>query len=132
MKTLTEIYNIKKGDVVSIVGSGGKTSLLFMLAEELKNEYKVLISTSAKILKPLESEYNNMFLNINSYLYNKTMSSEGITVVSKDIDSTKRKLLGIDDNDLDLLIPDFDIILLKLTAQEKCLSRVGKSMNRLF
>ncbi|MDF2949885.1 MAG: yqeC, partial [Sedimentibacter sp.] len=49
MKTLEEIFNINTGDVVSIVGSGGKTSLLFKLAEELKNKYKVLVSTSAKI-----------------------------------------------------------------------------------
>ncbi|MGD9569223.1 MAG: selenium cofactor biosynthesis protein YqeC [Sedimentibacter sp.] len=113
MKTLTEIFNIKKGDVVSIVGSGGKTSLLFMLAEELKNECRLLVSTSAKILKPAENDYDHLYLNINTYLSKRKENSSGITVVSKDIDDTKRKLLGIDDNDLDLLIPDFDIILLE-------------------
>lgn len=113
MKTLEEIFNINKGDVVSIVGSGGKTSLLFNLAKELKIKYKVLVSTSAKIFLPSDDCYDFLYLNLDSYFNNKSNNSVGITVVAKDINKKTNKLIGIDDKDLDILIMDFDVILLE-------------------
>lgn len=119
MKTLEEIFNINKGDVVSIVGSGGKTSLLFKLAEELKYKYKVLVSTSAKILMPSDDCYDYLFLNVNSYFNNRPNNSIGITVISKDINSETNKLIGINDKDLEVLISDFDVILLEADGSKK-------------
>lgn len=119
MRTLEEIFNINKGDVVSIVGSGGKTSLLFKLAEELKNKYRVLVSTSAKILMPSDDCYDYLYLNLNSYLNNKPSNSVGITVISKDINKKTNKLIGIDDKDLDVLIKDFDVVLLEADGSKK-------------
>lgn len=48
---LTKEFSIKKGDVVTIVGSGGKTTLLYKLGNELKNN-KVLLTTTTKMFKP--------------------------------------------------------------------------------
>lgn len=119
MKTLEEIFNINTGDVVSIVGSGGKTSLLFKLAEELKNKYKVLVSTSAKIFLPQDDCYDYLYLNLDSYLNNKPNNSVGITVISKDINNKTEKLIGIDDNDLEIIIKDFDVILLEADGSKE-------------
>jgi len=119
MKTLEEIFNINKGDVVSIVGSGGKTSLLFRLAEELKNKYKVLVSTSAKIFLPPDECYDYLYINLNSYFNNKPNNSVGITVIAKDINNKTNKLIGIDDKDLEILITDFDIILLEADGSKE-------------
>ena len=47
----TEAFGILPGDVVSIVGSGGKTSLLWRLAEE-NRERGVLVSTTTKMWMP--------------------------------------------------------------------------------
>lgn len=119
MKSLTEIFNIKKGDVVSIVGSGGKTSLLYKLAKELKNHYKVLVSTSARILMPTDDCYDYLYTSVNNYITNKPDNLLGITIVSKDINKETNKLIGIDDRDLDILIQDFDIILLEADGSKK-------------
>ena len=42
---------IKSKEVISIVGAGGKTSLMYALGKELRNK-KVLLSTTTKILPP--------------------------------------------------------------------------------
>ena len=46
---LTEAFDIKKKDVVSFVGGGGKTTAMFHLAEELVPEHSVLVTTTTKI-----------------------------------------------------------------------------------
>lgn len=114
MKKITELFNINKGDIVSIVGSGGKTTFLFQLAKGLRNEYKVLASTSTRILEPPTDDYDYLYTDIESYIINKNLSRKNsITVISKSINTETKKLIGIDDNDLDILINDFDVILLE-------------------
>lgn len=113
MKKLTKNFNIKKGDVVSIVGSGGKSTLLFQLAKELKNECRVLVSTSARILMPSKKDYDCLYTDVESYINNKKLKANGITVISKSFNSITNKMIGIDDGDLDSLIKDFDIVLLE-------------------
>ena len=113
MINLREIFNIKKGDVVSIVGSGGKSTLLFKLAEELKNEYKVLVSTSARILMPSKEQYDYLYADLSDYLKEKDLYKNGIYVISKSFDFVHNKMMGIDNEDLDFIIDDFDIVLLE-------------------
>ena len=48
---LSEILNIKPG-LTSIIGSGGKTTLMYKLAKELSASEKVIICTFTKIYKP--------------------------------------------------------------------------------
>lgn len=115
-KKISEIFNIKKGDIVSIVGSGGKTTLMFALAKELKTQYKVLVTTSTKIYKPSFDNYDYLYTNIEQYIKSKYLHKQKentITVISKDIDLSKKKLIGINDECLDLVINDFDIVLIE-------------------
>lgn len=58
---IKELLKIKKGDVVSIVGSGGKTSFMYELAKECSFNSKVLITTSTKIEKPKVNEVDYEF-----------------------------------------------------------------------
>jgi len=48
---LTDILEIKKG-VTTVIGSGGKTSLMYKLAEELSENSKVIVCTTTQIFKP--------------------------------------------------------------------------------
>ncbi|ELC8443181.1 putative selenium-dependent hydroxylase accessory protein YqeC [Clostridium perfringens] len=59
-KCLGDLIDIKIGDIISVVGSGGKTTFIYNLAEELKNE-KVLISTTTKMLCPEENQIDYFF-----------------------------------------------------------------------
>lgn len=119
MKKLTEIFNIQKGDIVSIVGSGGKTSLLFKLAQELKNDYNVLISTSTRLKIPKAADYDYLYYNLDSYIKNKNNTNKGITVISKDIDINSNKLIGINEEILNILKANFDIVLLEADGSKK-------------
>lgn len=47
---LSEILKIKKG-ITSVIGGGGKTTLIHTLADELKEKGKVVITTTTHILK---------------------------------------------------------------------------------
>jgi len=55
--TLKEALDIKPGEVVSLVGGGGKTTLMFALARELASGSDcVVTTTTTKILEPSPSE----------------------------------------------------------------------------
>lgn len=49
--------NLKKGDVVSIVGAGGKTTLLNHLSNKYSLDNSVLMTTTTKIFTPLNYDY---------------------------------------------------------------------------
>lgn len=113
MISLKELFNVRKGDVVSIVGSGGKTSLMFKLALELKKDYRVLVTTSTNIIKPFPDEYNYLYTNIDSYLNSIKSDKNGVTIISNGVNEKTNKLIGINDSDLNLLIRYFDIVILE-------------------
>lgn len=62
---LTEALGIKAREVISLVGAGGKTTLMFRLAKELVlNGKKVVTTTTTKILEPSSGETNFLLINI--------------------------------------------------------------------
>ena len=55
--------SLKKGDVVSILGSGGKTTLMFLLAQELAQKgFRVITTTTTKIFPPLPSQSSRLLV----------------------------------------------------------------------
>jgi len=55
--TLKEALDIKPGEVISLVGGGGKTTLMFALARELASSGNcVITTTTTKIFEPLPSQ----------------------------------------------------------------------------
>ena len=53
-------FNIEKGDIITITGAGGKTSLMFSLAKKLSNLGKVLVTTTTKIFVPKLEDFEEM------------------------------------------------------------------------
>ncbi len=54
---LKEALDIKPGEVISLVGAGGKTTLMFALAGELASDGKpVITTTTTKIFKPSSTD----------------------------------------------------------------------------
>ena len=120
MIKLEDIFNIKKGDIISVTGSGGKTSLLYTIARELRNKYRVLVSTSAKISVPPEEEYDYIYTSAPDYVNDKSKSSEnGVTIVAGEIDKDRNKIIGINDEELNYLHKCFDIILLEADGSRR-------------
>ena len=50
---LKEALGLRRGGMVSLIGAGGKTTTMFRLAHELREDsWKVLVTTTTKIFKP--------------------------------------------------------------------------------
>jgi probable selenium-dependent hydroxylase accessory protein YqeC len=61
--TLKDALGLKKGDMLSLIGAGGKTTTLFRLAHELWEEgWKVLVTTTTKIFKPAKPHVHKLYL----------------------------------------------------------------------
>ncbi len=64
MPTIAELLELRKGGakpVTAFIGSGGKTSLLFLLAQRFREE-RVLVGTSVKLGRPDPESIDRFFL----------------------------------------------------------------------
>ncbi|MGH7827441.1 MAG: selenium cofactor biosynthesis protein YqeC [Candidatus Binatia bacterium] len=60
---LKEAVGLREGEMVSLIGAGGKTTMLFRLAKELRDDgRKVLVTTTTKIFKPTKPHVDRLFL----------------------------------------------------------------------
>ncbi len=60
---LKEALGLRRGEMVSLIGAGGKTTTMFRLARELREDnFKVLVSTTTKIFKPSKPHVDRLFL----------------------------------------------------------------------
>lgn len=61
--TLKEALGLEKGEMLALIGAGGKTTTLFRLARELWAEGgKVLVTTTTKIFKPTKPHVHKLYL----------------------------------------------------------------------
>jgi probable selenium-dependent hydroxylase accessory protein YqeC len=51
---ICQVLGLRKREIVSFIGGGGKTTLMFRLAEEIPYSCKVIITTTTKIFMPPE------------------------------------------------------------------------------
>jgi probable selenium-dependent hydroxylase accessory protein YqeC len=64
--SLAEALGIEAREVISLVGAGGKTTLMFRLAKELSLAgKKVVTTTTTKILEPASQETGSLFVDSN-------------------------------------------------------------------
>lgn len=62
-RTLSEALGLKAKEMISLTGAGGKTTLMYRLAQELVLQGKrVITTTTTKILKPRHHESPHLFL----------------------------------------------------------------------
>lgn len=113
---LKDLLGLRKGDVISIVGAGGKTTLMYSLAEELRAENKVLVTTTTKIYMP-EKEYYD-FLIIGKDGYDKFNKGNGVYVHGKSV-RNENKVSGLDENVIDGEISFFDYILIEADGSKR-------------
>jgi len=83
-------FNINKNNIVTLTGAGGKTSLLFKLAEELKTLGKVLITTTTQIKIPNIKQYQRYIVG-DKIFHGK---NNNIDIIGSEIKNDK--LIGID------------------------------------
>ena len=61
--SLKEDLRLEPGQMTALIGAGGKTTTLFWLAKELRDDGgKVLVTTTTKIFKPAKPHVDRLFL----------------------------------------------------------------------
>lgn len=115
---LKEIIGIKNNSIISIVGCGGKTTLMYLLANELKTDNKVLVSTTTKIFSPTKDEVDYLAIGENEYNSMKVNMKNGVYAYGKSI-SKENKLIGIEKNFIKTLTKDFKYILLEADGSKR-------------
>lgn len=100
-------FNIIKNDVITITGAGGKTSLLYFLAEELSKFGKVLITTTTKIYCPFEEKYETLIIGNNIF----SGKNKNITIVGSKIED--KKLHSLPYEEIKSIKKNYDFILIE-------------------
>jgi len=103
--SLTEALGIEAREVISLVGAGGKTTLMFRLAKELSlRGKKVVTTTTTKILEPGSGETGSLFVDsdeerIKDFVRDHLDQYDHITVARERLESGKLK--GVSPNLVD-------------------------------
>jgi len=94
-----EAFDIKKGEVISLVGGGGKTTLMFAMARELSFAGGLVVTTTTtRIFEPLPSQTQVLYLDsdekkIIDWIKQNTGNYNHVTVAKNKL--TSGKLAGI-------------------------------------
>jgi probable selenium-dependent hydroxylase accessory protein YqeC len=105
MGLLTEALGVKAREVISLVGAGGKTTLMFRLAEELSaGGTRVVTTTTTKILEPAPGETGSLFVDsdeekIRDFVWHHHDQYHHITVARERLGAAKLK--GVSPNFVD-------------------------------
>jgi probable selenium-dependent hydroxylase accessory protein YqeC len=60
---LAQAVDLRRGEMSALIGAGGKTTAMFRLAKELRDQgCKVLVTTTTKIFKPTKPHVDRLFL----------------------------------------------------------------------
>lgn len=105
----SEVFKIKKHEIICVTGGGGKTSLIFKLAEELKIKGRVLITSTTKIYFPQSDQYENLILENEVF----RGSRKGVDILGKGIDKENKKMLGVESETLEKYLEKYDYILVE-------------------
>ena len=93
--TLVESLGLGAREMISLVGAGGKTSLMFRLASELVHQgRRVITTTTTRILEPSPEESSCLFIDseeekLGRFIDGHLSSSRHITIARERIDSNK-------------------------------------------
>lgn len=115
---LSDYLELDEKDIISIVGAGGKTTLMFILAEELRNNYKVLVTTTTKIYAPSNEKYDFICTDKEKFYEYIEMKDNGIYVLGLGVNA-ENKVLGLTEESLDKLTPYFDYVLIESDGSKK-------------
>jgi len=125
---ISEAVGFQRGEMVALIGAGGKTTTLFRLAKELRERgLKVLATTSTKIFKPTTPHVDRLFLiaDVDAFLAESAMIKAPVIIGAGYI-VDNGKLVGLSSTWLDTLhrSGQFDAILVEADGAASRLFKV--------
>ncbi|MFL0267084.1 selenium cofactor biosynthesis protein YqeC [Candidatus Clostridium radicumherbarum] len=115
---LSKLLDIKVNSVISIVGAGGKSTLMYTLAQELRQDYKCLITTTTKIYLPYKEQFDYMAVGIEEFNRLKHNPNKGIYVYGSSIND-ENKLIGVNPAELEIDVPNFQYLLIEADGSKR-------------
>lgn len=115
---LNKILDIKVNSVISIVGAGGKSTLMYTLAQELRKDYKCLVTTTTKIYLPYKEQFDYMAVGTEEFNKLKHNSNKGIYVYGSSIND-ENKLIGVNPAELEIDVPNFQYLLIESDGSKR-------------
>ncbi|GKX30037.1 hydroxylase accessory protein YqeC [Vallitalea longa] len=89
-------------NIICLIGAGGKTTTMYSISKELiKQDKKVLLTTTTAIYYPMSKNYDNLIISNDLgqlILESKRLALGSITIIGKTIFYNNEKLKGIDRN----------------------------------
>lgn len=117
---LSDLLQITKNitQIISLVGAGGKTSIMFELAKELEQKnQRVLVTTTTKIYYP-ESD-RNLDIFFLPLPINFSPKAGSITVIGKYLDEKTNKIIGLNYQEIKRLSTQFDITIIEADGSKQ-------------
>lgn len=114
---ISKILELKKGSMVSIVGAGGKSTLMYTIAEELRKDFKVLITTTTKIFVPDKNQFD--FIEIGNNIKETLCSSQSGIYVNGSSVNLENKLIGMEPEILEGKLDYYDYILVEADGSKR-------------
>lgn len=114
---LFNIVDENKKEIITVVGAGGKTSFINYLVNYYRKYLKVLSTTTTKIYKPQEENYDTIIM-LNDNENSRKIKNNSATVCGKYIDKDN-KIVGLDFDELKRIIPNFDLIFIEGDGSKK-------------
>ncbi len=107
---IDNILKVNKNTIITVVGSGGKTSFINYLSNYYKNRFKILLTTTTKIYVPGYINKENIFMT----KYQDVLNSNDydITVIGKYINK-EEKIVGLSFDGLDKFTPNYELTLIE-------------------
>ncbi|TCO74776.1 selenium cofactor biosynthesis protein YqeC [Marinisporobacter balticus] len=115
---MKNLMDFKKNAIISLVGAGGKTSCMFTLAEELRKELKILVTTTTKIYMPKKNKYDFLCLDKSLFSQFYYKKNKGIYVYGDGINKDG-KLMGMHQNDLINCHRFFDVTIVEADGSKQ-------------
>lgn len=98
--------------VISIIGAGGKTKLLRILAEENRNTKKVLVTSTVNIDRIPEAEVDFVDYEYRNDYGFRNSSEKGVYVISHAIDNSNR-MRGLTLSEIERQLPYFELSIIE-------------------
>jgi molybdenum cofactor cytidylyltransferase len=125
---LKEAFGLREGEMISLIGAGGKTTTLLHLAKELRDaRKKVLVTTTTRIFKPSKPHVDRLFIveDIDALL-RETVKLDAPLIIGAGSKLDQDKLIGLPAHWLDEIATarHFDALLVEADGAASRLFKV--------